>query len=61
VWNVADKLHELLRRAPKEFTPDARSRTVIHPVAFAGWKDGRFRLEESPIIAAKLAARFPKL
>lgn len=55
------KLNEILRSAPREFTADARRRTVIIPLPLPGGGVGRFRLEESPIIAPKLASRFPWL
>src|SRR5262249_31689295 len=55
----ATKLNEILRSAPKEFTPDARARTVIIPLPLPTGRVGRFRLQESSIMAPKLAERFP--
>jgi len=55
------KLQQILRSAPTEFTSDARARTVIIPLPLPGGGIGLFRVEESPIMAPKLATRFQSL
>jgi hypothetical protein len=57
----ASKLDEILRQTPKEFTTDASARTVILTLPLPSGDVGRFRVEESPIIEPKLAARYPWL
>jgi len=57
----ASRLAEILRQTPREFTPDARDRAVMLLLPLPTGDFGRFRVEESPIMAPKLADRYPTL
>lgn len=50
---------ELLARMPIEFTPAARSQTVIMEVPMPDGRLARFRVQESPVLAPGVAAELP--
>ena len=52
---------ELLRHAPMEFTEAARRRQIVMPLPMPDGSLAQFRVEESPVMAPSLAARFPKI
>jgi uncharacterized protein (TIGR03437 family) len=52
---------QLLRRAPMEFTKASRDTQVIMTLPMPDGTFARFRVEESPIMAPQLAARFPEI
>ncbi len=56
-----DALNRLLRRAPMEFTEAARNSQVIFTLPMPDGTFAKFRIEESPVIEAGLAAKFPGL
>jgi hypothetical protein len=52
---------KLLRHAPMEFTAAARQSQVVMSLPMPDGTFARFRVEESPVMAAELAARFPDI
>lgn len=52
---------QLLRQAPMEFTNAARDAQVVMALPMPDGTFARFRVEESPVMAPKLAARFPEI
>lgn len=54
-------LQKLLRGAPTEFTDAAQSNEIVVRIPFPDGSFSRFRIEESPIMEAQLAARFPEI
>jgi subtilisin-like proprotein convertase family protein len=54
-------LSQLLARAPMEFTAAAKGAEVVMTLPMPDGSFARFRVEESPIMAAELAAKFPQL
>lgn len=51
----------LLSQAPMEFTQAARQTQVVMPLPMPDGTFARFRIEESPVMATELAARFPNI
>src|ERR1044071_1481790 len=51
----------LLRQAPLEYTAAARNTRVVVALPMPDGTFARFRVEESPVMAPALAARFPKI
>lgn len=51
----------LLRQAPMEFTEAARNVQVVMALPMPDGTFARFRVEESPVMAPALAARFPEI
>ncbi len=54
-------LQTLLQRAPREFTPAARSGDTIISLPMPDGSLKRFQIQESPIMEEALAARFPQI
>src|SRR5262245_14429042 len=54
-------LNELLAQAPMEFTDDAKNKPVVLTLPMADGSLGRFRIEQSPIMEAGLAAQYPAI
>ena len=54
-------LSELLAKAPREFTDAARNTEVVIRFPMPDGTFSRFRIEDSPIMAPALAARFPEI
>src|SRR5437773_2180446 len=52
---------ELLRRAPMEFSKAARQTQVVMTLPMPDGTFARFRVEESPVLAPRLAAFFPAI
>jgi hypothetical protein len=52
---------EVLRRAPMEFTKAAKQTQVVMTLPMPDGTFSRFRIEESPVLAPLLAARFPAI
>lgn len=52
---------KLLRRAPMEFTKAAQQTRVVMSLPLPNGTFARFRVEESPVMAASLAARSPEI
>lgn len=52
---------ELLKHAPMEFTKAARHSSVVMTLPLPNGTFARFRVEESPVMAPKLAALFPEI
>jgi hypothetical protein len=52
---------EVLRQAPMEFSKAARQTQVIITLPMPDGTSSRFRVEESPVMAPLLAARFPAI
>jgi uncharacterized protein (TIGR03437 family) len=52
---------EMLRHAPMEFSKAARQTQVIMSLPMPDGTFARFRVEESPVLAPQLAARFPTI
>lgn len=53
------ELKRILASAPLEFTDEARARQIIFEIPTPDGRMERFRLEESPALAASVAAQFP--
>jgi reprolysin-like metallo-peptidase family M12B/Calx-beta domain-containing protein len=56
-----EALKRLLDKAPLEFTDEARTSQVVMTVPIPDGRFDRFRIEESPIMAPELAAKFPEI
>lgn len=56
-----EALQQMLRRVPLEFTEAARNTEVVMTLPMPDGRIERFRIEESPIMAPELAARFPEI
>lgn len=56
-----DALKRLLDKAPLEFTDEARTSQAVMTVPIPDGRFDRFRIEESPIMAPELAAKFPEI
>ena len=56
-----EALQDTLRRAPMEYTDAARNREVVLTLPMPDGRFARFRIEESPIMAPELAAKFPEI
>jgi hypothetical protein len=54
-------LRQVLNRAPKEFSEDARSREVILAIPMPNGSVSRFRIENSSIMEPELAAKYPEI
>jgi hypothetical protein len=54
-----DALRALLAGAPMEFTKEAKDAPVVMPVPLPNGKFGRFKVVESPMMEAELAAKHP--
>jgi hypothetical protein len=54
-------LDTLLRKAPPEFSTEAKDNPVVITLPLPNGSYGRFRVEESSIMEPDLAARFPQL
>lgn len=52
---------KLLSQAPMEFTEAAERSPVVMTLPLPNGTFGRFRVEESPMLASRLAARFPEI
>lgn len=52
---------EMLRHAPMEFSKAARQTNVVMSLPMPDGKLEGFRIEESPVMAPRLAARFPNI
>ena len=52
---------QVLRRAPLEFTKDARNTQVVMMLPMPDGTSARFRIEQSPVMAPQLAQRFPEI
>ena len=52
---------QVLRHAPMEFTKAARQTQVVMTLPMPDGTFARFRIEESPVMAPLLAARFPQI
>lgn len=56
-----EALRQLLRQAPMESTDAARHTEVVMTLPMPDGTMARFRIEESPIMAPELAAKFPEI
>jgi hypothetical protein len=56
-----DALTQVLNQAPMEFTEAAQSKPVILTLPMPDGSLARFRIEESPILEAALAAQYPEI
>ncbi len=56
-----EALQQTLRKAPLEFTDAARDTEVVMTLPMPDGTIARFRIEESPIMAPELAAKFPEI
>ncbi len=56
-----EALQQTLRNAPLEFTDAARNTEVVMTLPMPDGRIARFRVEESPIMAPELAAKFPEI
>jgi hypothetical protein len=61
LWLDLTAQKEFLRRAPMEFTRAARQTEVVMTLPMPDGTFARFRIEESPVMAPRLAALFPKI
>jgi hypothetical protein len=52
---------EVLRQVPMEFTREARQTQVVMSLPMPDGRFARFRIEESPVMAPRLAALFPNI
>lgn len=56
-----DALKQLLAQAPMEFTDAARNNQVVMTLPMPDGTFAKFRIEESPVMEAGLAAKFPEI
>lgn len=55
------ELDKVLKDAPKEFSGEARTKSVILTVPKPDGTTTRFRIEDSPVLAPEIAAQFPNI
>ncbi len=62
VWRLnRQMLEDTLRRAPREFSAEAKTAPLILPLPLPDGTTQRFTVTNSPVMEAELAARFPEI